>query len=473
MSLRTKTLLLFLTFVLFPLAAVGVVSSIGTRLAVEHAVRASVEASSSAMPAERERDVGPVDSRSREAVSEPAAEQMGAEPLVAASPELVSTDEILAPLRPVRLAYLAVVLLVGAAATVGFRLVSHRIFSSLEEFRKAVEQIAQGDFTPWLPPPGTDEVGWLSLSLGRMAEAMGQMMRSVEQGGRLAVVGEMAAHMAHEVRTPLSSIKMNLQLLERSTESGGVAADARVSIATSLREIARLETTVTRILEFGAPEPFARQRCSLHHLISESAELLRGTLERANVEIHLGLAAESDWIWADSGRVKGVFLNLLVNALDEMPRGGEVSVETQLFLGGGGRQMVAAAVSDSGPGVPTALRDEIFNPFFTTKPDGSGIGLPAALKTLRDHGGDLYLSERPNGRPGGCFVVLLPLAPPSWSEVADEPERVRPSTGEWEWTMPSLTELRWTRVSTGGTGPIHASGLSGAAHLDHRPVAKS
>jgi signal transduction histidine kinase len=433
LSLRTRTLLLFLAFILLPLGAVGVVAALGTRMAVETAVeRAREELTSSRLPTEAESYSSATGTTASQAVS---------------------VEEILAPLDRVLVAYLTLVLLIGASATLGYRFVTRRIFDALDEFRGAVEQIGQGDLAPWLPPPGTDEMGWLSLSLGRMTERIGQMMQSMEQGGRLAVVGEMAAHMAHEVRTPLSSIKMNLQLLGRSVDRGLDPADAHVSIDTSLAEIARLEAAVTRMLEFGAPERGTRSRFHLHEVIEEAADLLRSAFEERRIVFHLDLAAESDWIWADRGRVKGVFLNLLVNARDAMPEGGGVAVETQLFLGTAGRQMVAVAVSDSGAGVSPALREEIFHPFFTTKSDGFGIGLPAALKTLREHGGDLYLSQRPDGGAGACFVALFPLAPP---QTASESTSIRvdamdPPRGRG-WLKPSADTLRWMRIAH---GPIY------------------
>lgn len=377
----------------------------------------------------------------------------------AGSLQSMSAEEILSPLRRVQVIYVAVVLLVGAAATMGFRLVTDKLFRSFDEFRGAIEQIAEGDFAPWLPPPSKDEVGWLSLALGRMTERMGQMIRSVEQVGRLAAVGEMAAYVAHEVRTPLSSIRMNLQLLERSAEAGLVPASGRVCIDTSLLEITRLEATVNRILKFSVPECVSRCRCSLHDLVSESAGLLRGAMESTNIVLRLDLSAESDWIWADCASVKGVFLNLLVNAMDEMPEGGETSVETQLFLGEGGRQMVAVAVSDSGPGVPPAQHEEIFHPFFTTKTDGCGIGLSAALRTLREHGGDLYLSQRPDGRRGACFVALFPLAPPNLARGFEGSKR-EPGARSAPWgedtRRPSKTPIRWARIHKGARTPVQA-----------------
>lgn len=379
---------------LVPLGAVGVVATVGTRMAVETVLERSMES--------------------------PAAPDAGVDPVQAAegATSRRSVDEILAPLSRVWVAYLALMLAVAAAATLGFGRATRRLFDSLEEVSGAVEQMAEGDFAPWLPPPGRDEMGWLSLALGRMAERVSMMMQNIEQSARLAVVGEMAGQLAHEVRNPLSSIKMNLQILERSVSAGDIPARARGSIETSLSEIARLESSVKRMLEFGSPERGSRSRCGLHEVITDAVDLVRSAFDTKNIRVRLDLAAESDWIRADRGRVKGVFLNLLVNARDAMPQGGEVAIETQLFLGDGGRQMVAVAVYDSGPGVPLALREEIFNPFFTTKADGSGIGLPAALRTLREHGGDLYLSRRPDGAHGACFTALFPL---SLSESESEP----------------------------------------------------
>ena len=444
MSLRARTLLLFLGFVLVPLGAVGVVASVGTRLAVEATVARALEASSVGAQAQDGRGTATAELEARLAES---------------------TEAILAPLDRLMVAYVALMLLVAALATLGFRMVSHRIFRSLDDFRGAVEQIAQGDFAPWLPLPGKDEVGWLSLSLGRMAERLGQMMRSIEQSARLTVVGEMATHMAHEVRNPLSSIKMNLQILERSVSAGLVPADARVSIDTSLSEIARLESVVTRMLEFGSPEQRSRSRCRLHAVITEAANLLRTALDEKQIALRLELDAESDWIWADRGRVKGAVINLLVNARDAMPKGGEILVETQLFLGDGGRQMVAVAVSDWGPGVPTALQDEIFHPFFTTKTDGCGIGLPAALRTLRDHGGDLYLSQRPDGGAGACFVALFPLAlPNSASESAAGHVDATESPHGRGWRKPAGDTLRWMRISHDSTRTLDEEPASPDVH---------
>jgi len=414
LSLRTKTLLLFLGFVLLPLTAVGVVAALGTQMAVHGAVQRTLQ--------------------------------------TVAGPEALRLEAASANWRQVVLLYVALVLLLGAAATLGFRVVTRRIFDSLEEFRGAAERIAEGDLTPWLPPPAADEVGWLSLSLGRMTERIGQMMQSIEQSGRLAVVGEMAAHVAHEVRTPLSSIKMNLQLLKRDADRALIPENARLSIDTSLSEIARLESIVTKTLEFGAPEGGLSSHCSLHGLIQDGADLVRVALEKRGIALRLDLGAESDWILADRGRIKGVFLNLLVNARDAMPDGGEISVETQLFLGDRGRQMLAAAVCDTGPGVAPALRERVFHPFFTTKELGCGIGLPGSLRTLREQGGDLFLSDRPDGRSGACFVVVLPLSVPRPHDVgAPYAGTIDVAIPGPRWRAPAA--LRWRRITEAQVPP--------------------
>jgi len=213
------------------------------------------------------------------------------------------------------------------------------------------------------------------------------------------------------------------------------------------------------------PERRSRSRCRLHTVITEAANLLRTALDKKQIGLRLELDAESDWIWADRGRVKGAVINLLVNARDAMPKGGEILVETQLFLGDGGRQMVAVAVSDWGPGVPTALQDEIFHPFYTTKTDGCGIGLPAALRTLRDHGGDLYLSQRPDGGAGACFVALFPLAlPNNASESAAGHVDARESPNGRSWRKPAGDTLRWMRISHGSTHTLHEEPTSPDVH---------
>jgi signal transduction histidine kinase len=227
-----------------------------------------------------------------------------------------------------------------------------------------------------------------------------------------------------------------------------------VSIDTSLSEIGRLEWTVTRMLEFGRPERRSPRLSGLHAAITEAAELLRNALDKKDITLRIQLDAESDGIWADHGRVKGAILNLFVNARDAMPNGGEILVETQLFLGEGGRQMVAMAVSDVGPGVPVALRDEIFHPFFTTKTNGCGIGIPAALKAVRENGGDLYLSQRPDGRSGACFVALFPLALPNDAGVSAHSHAGAsplPRTGRRK--KPVGEKLRWMPVSDSSTQP--------------------
>lgn len=333
---------------------------------------------------------------------------------------VVSADTILAPIWPLQVRLLTFVLLVGAAAILAFRLASRRFFRSLEELQEAVERMGRGDFDFWLPPPGKDEAGWLSFALGRMAERITQMVRGAEKRGSLAVVGEIAAHVAHEIRTPLSSIKMTLQRLQRGTEGGTVSEADRPKIDACLREIDRLEKTVLSVLDLGGDRQFSPRPCSLHALIADTVDLLEGVMDEADISVSLDFRAESDRVRVDPGRVKGVFLNLVINALDANPTGGKIAIRTQLFLDDGGRQMLGAAVSDTGPGVPEHLRTRIFDPFFTTKEDGGGMGLSSALKTIQDHGGDLFLSEPPNGEFGACFVVVLPLLVDPSKDRGDE-----------------------------------------------------
>lgn len=316
---------------------------------------------------------------------------------------------VTAPIHRMRLDYGLFVLFVVAATGAAFSLLIGRVIRSLADVTEAAMRIGEGDLTPWLPPPGEDEVGRLSFAIGRMVDRLKGMMRQVERSGRLAAVGELSSHLAHEVRNPLSSIKLNLQGLRREVDSGLVLSDASESIQISLREVERLERVVSGVLALGRTKLLARQSCSVHGLLREIVTFVRTDLDRRGLELTLDLRASEDTVLADSSEIKSVLMNLLLNAADAMPDGGPLAVWTDVVMTREGERVVEIHVLDWGPGVPPEFRDRIFEPFFTTKTEGSGIGLALALQCVRQHGGELYLEQGSELSRGSEFVVRLPL----------------------------------------------------------------
>ncbi len=318
------------------------------------------------------------------------------------------TDNFLGPFRELQNGYALFVALVAVSTALAFSLLINQVMRSLEDLGEAADRIGEGELDPWLPPPSQDEVGRLSYAIGRMAERIRQMVRQVDRSSRMAVVGELASYLAHEIRNPLSSIKLNLQSLSRDANRGTLTTDASHEIDICLREVGRLERVVSSVLKLGNVRPGQVSEGSVHDLLDETLELVRPELDSVGVQAQLSLNTPDSRVKGDLGQLKGVFLNLLLNAADAMPGGGEVRVRTE--QGTGPDPTIVVTVSDDGPGVVAELRDRIFEPFFTTKADGSGIGLSLAAKAVEDHGGRLRLLPPAGLDQGASFAVELPLS---------------------------------------------------------------
>ena len=238
-----------------------------------------------------------------------------------------------------------------------------------------------------------------------------RMMNQVDQSGRLAVVGQLSAYLAHEIRNPLSSIKLNLQRLQRWTRNGSIPEFCSEPLEISIREVERLNTAVSGVLELSRPEDSNPEVVSLHHLLGEAADLVSSRFRKQRVGLELDLDAEADLVMVRPGQLKSVVLNLMVNALEAQPDGGKLEIRTVLRgmpeLGG---PALALHFKDEGPGVPPEIRDRIFEPFFTTKSGGAGIGLAMAIQAVRANKGEVTLAPSLVGETGAEFVVAFPLA---------------------------------------------------------------
>lgn len=368
MSLRAKILWLFGVFAVTPILTVAVVDyTISTNL-------------------------------TRELVHQQADAQPGK--VLGTAPEIVHDND-----RARRLLFVVVVVLVTSVA---FSLLINRVMRSLGELTAAAEAIGRGDLTPWLPPPGDDEVGRLSFALGSMVEKIGQTLRQMEQSRQLAVVGEFASYLAHEIRNPLSSLKLNLQGISRKVLAGEVSEQMPQVLETCMQEINRLDRVVQSILRLGRPESESRAPCSVHEVIGEAVALIGMQLNRRGIEVEVSLQAFDDRVLASGEQLKGVLLNLFLNGADAMPEGGRLRIWTRNEESGQDQPTLWIHIADDGSGIPPELRNRIFDPFFTTKRHGSGIGLSLALRMLRHLGGNLNYEKSSEIEPGAEFIITLP-----------------------------------------------------------------
>lgn len=247
----------------------------------------------------------------------------------------------------------------------------------------------------------------LDRVVGRVKEVCERLQareREILRAEQLAAVGQLAAGVAHEVRNPLTGIKM---LVEAALRPADPTPLTREDLDLIRAEIGRLERTTQGLLDFARPPRPNRRPHDVRGLIAQAADLARGRAARQGVGLRTDLPPGPLVAHVDADQVAAAVTNLLVNALDATPRGGAVGVAARAAPGG----MIEVDVTDTGPGIDPAVAGRLFTPFATTKPTGTGLGLSVARRTARDHGGDLTAAPGPGG--GARFTLTLP------PEVAD------------------------------------------------------
>jgi two-component system sensor histidine kinase PilS (NtrC family) len=227
-----------------------------------------------------------------------------------------------------------------------------------------------------------------------------KMEVNVKQAERLAVVGGLAAAVAHEIRNPLASISGSIELLGQMPQSD---EDGRALMGIVTREIDRLNGLVSDLLDYANPRPLKIAPIDVAELVRDTVRVFGQDRGLGSVTVDARLEERTDVkLHADAAKLRQVLWNLIRNAAEAAAQGGgHVVVELER-----GAHEVAVRVRDDGPGIPSEHRDRVFEPFFTTKSRGSGLGLATVLNLVTDHRGTVHL-ESQAGR-GTCFTVRLP-----------------------------------------------------------------
>lgn len=259
------------------------------------------------------------------------------------------------------------------------------------------------------PPDELRAVGdHLQRLMSDVTEIRSDLVRSQDRlanAEKLASVGKLAASVAHEIRNPLTSLKMRLFSLRQELDSDPQWDD---DLRVVSEEIGRLESVVRHFLEFARPPALRLEPCAVTHLVEKSLELCRHRFVEKDIELVCTHEPDLPTVNADPEQIKQVFVNLLFNAADAVTRRGRVWVASQYRDAVDGSAMVQVCFRDDGPGVAPENRGRIFEPFFSTKDTGTGLGLCIAASILERHGGRLELWQ-PEGE-GATFAVSLPVA---------------------------------------------------------------
>lgn len=314
------------------------------------------------------------------------------------------------------LALVAFIMLLTSAA---FLFITLRTTRSLVRLTGAARQVAIGDLEPDLPPTGRDEAGTLAAAFVLMLGRIRAMIRQVEESRQLAAVGEFSAQIAHELRNPLTAIRMNLQGLYRRLAETELGRPLEIA----LQETERLDRVASGVLSLGRKATRASAPIVVATLVRGAVDSVADEMRERRVSIRVDEGTGQQRIRADEEALRGALINLFRNGAEAMPDGGEIRVtivaaaaENRPAPGSasGARDdsgVVQVHVVDQGPGVADAIAARIFDPFVTTKARGNGFGLALALRAAEANGGTIRL-ERGDPGSGAHFVLELPIHHP-------------------------------------------------------------
>ncbi|WP_428305890.1 sensor histidine kinase [Lacipirellula sp.] len=256
----------------------------------------------------------------------------------------------------------------------------------------------------------------VSTEVTEVVEQLHARHREIVRADQLASLGQLAAGLAHEIRNPLMAMKMLVQTAQQQQGPGGL--DGR-DLQIMDDEIRRLEHLLTEFLDFARPTPLKRTIVDVRGIVESTVDFVQRQADARGATLHCHLPAEPVMLEIDAPRIRQVVLNLLVNAIHAAPTGGNIWITIEPTTGGkpsGYRIKVA----DDGPGIGPRETTRIFEPFYSTKETGMGLGLAVSQRIVRSHGGELALDR--GDYSGAVFVIELPLP--------TERARIESTTGE-------------------------------------------
>jgi signal transduction histidine kinase len=281
-----------------------------------------------------------------------------------------------------------------------------RVTRPVQQLAEGAREVAQGNWNAQVPVISNDEFGQLAEAFNRMTSELIEQRQRLVQSERVAAWRELARRLAHELKNPLFPLQLTVENLVRARQQSPEQFEEvfRESSSTLLAEIANLKTIIARFSDFAKmPQPHF-QRTDLNEVVRHVARLFQAQLrspENAPVECKLELTEPMEMVAADEDLLHRALSNLMLNALDAMPRGGTLTLRTRQKEG-----WAIVEVSDTGVGFSSEERAQLFTPYYTSKTHGTGLGLAIVQSLISDHGGRISVHSQPG--QGTTFVIELP-----------------------------------------------------------------
>ncbi len=285
-----------------------------------------------------------------------------------------------------------------------------------------IKRIEEGDLSARMQTDKKDELGLLAKSFNRMVESLEKAKEELEEyhkqqlerAARLASIGEVASGIAHEIRNPLTSISCAIQVLQVEIRD---ESRSRKIIYEIQNQIKRLDSTIKDLLNYARPAPPLLKPSKVDEVIEKAKFFVSAEANKWNVDIEIDKMGDMPEIKIDPNQMQQVFMNIMINAIQAMPSGGKLTISLRIKKSeeiadeirrrvGGGRVLLIS-FKDTGEGIQPDDIKNIFEPFFSKKSKGSGLGLSISRRIVREHGGEITCTSVPG--KGSIFDIYLPI----------------------------------------------------------------
>ncbi len=310
-------------------------------------------------------------------------------------------NQTLARMRNLIIAITGIIICMGIIASL---FVSSLITRPLDTFVDFTEKLGKGEFDTRLDMESRDEIGYLAHRFNMLAIELQATRKKMEeaytythllQAEKLSSIGQISAGLAHELKNPIATLKMLFQAFQEKPDM--TKEDAHIIH----NEIEKIDTILTRFLGFLRQKDLKPSEIRINDLIDQVLSLATFDIRSSGIEVRRDLLETLPAVQGDRSLLEQVFLNLVLNAVQAMPGGGELRVS-----GKNDEDFIEVMIWDRGGGIPRNVRSKVFEPFFTTKEKGTGLGLSIAYNIVKSHGGALYFNS--SERSGTVFTVRLP-----------------------------------------------------------------
>ena len=324
----------------------------------------------------------------------------------------IPTAEFKKEARAIQKQALQVVALSLGFAIFGLSVLSYFILRPVRNLVSATQQIAAGDLNQEIPEHAVDELGDLTRSFNRMVKNLARTQNELVRSEKLSSLGRLSAGMAHEIRNPLNAMKGAVVHIQRRRPDDSLIQEYTQLVS---EEIDRLNTLVTDFLYFARQAEPKPVPADLNQLILSVQQLFAEQAQKQNVQFSNRLTEALPPVMLDVHQIEQVMVNVVINAMDALPGGGKMTFSTFLLQSADGSpDRVRVELRDNGIGIPESHLQAIFDPFFSTKESGTGIGLPLCLGIIENHGGTLTV--RPREQDGTLVSFELPVNGPAMSK---------------------------------------------------------